>query len=182
MASSIEPPRDQHSQDERATARHVLHAYRERRRERRGEDTYFGSLDCLLERVEHGFTETDRERRRCEVLDDAEREGMPRTLAEKAYEVAREEGLDPGLAIDLVHSGLGVCPPEGGITNAPEEPTTDKYLPEWILPPIPPDELLRERKLRMSFRRLRSLLDEHQEIGDALDAFAEEPDVEPCGY
>src|SRR5215213_7153131 len=29
-------------------AGHALEAYRERRRRRRGEDTYFGSADCLL--------------------------------------------------------------------------------------------------------------------------------------
>ena len=117
-----------------------------------------------------------------EIVEAGESAGMPRSLAEKLYVVAQEEGLDPDLGYALVESGLGVCPPEEGLTNTSTAPTTDKYLPEWILPAIPPDDLLRERRLRMSFRRLRSLLEQHPEVEDALHAFADEPDVSYCGY
>ncbi len=161
-----------------ARPNHVLNAYRERRRHRRGEDTYFGSVDCI-------FTPADdpvRGRRFNEIVEAGTEAGMPRELAEKLYVVAEEEGLDPDLGYALVESGLGVCPPAEGLTNTSESPTTDKYLPEWILPPIPPDDLLRERRLRMSFRRLRALLAEYPEVEGALHAFADEPDVDYCGY
>ena len=64
------------------SALHILHAYRERRRQRRGEDTYFGSVDCFIERSEAGFEQGDRERRRSELMEEAETVGMPRDLAE----------------------------------------------------------------------------------------------------
>jgi hypothetical protein len=155
----------------------ILEAYRERRRRRRGEDTYFGSADCLVPKAESGHRQ-----RREEIVEDAARAGMPEHLALQLYEVARDEGIDPGLAFDLVRSGLGVAPPEGGVSNASEEPVVDKYLPEWFFPALPPDDLLRERMLRISIRRLRSLLEGHAEVDDAFRAFAQEPDVGYYGY
>ncbi len=164
------------------SADHVLDAYRERRRRRRAEDTYFGSADVLLERVEAGWGEGERTQRRIEILRQAEEDGMPPELAEMLYDIAREEGVDPGLAYELVRSGLGVIPPREGVSNAPPQPETDKYVPEWLSPALPPDDLLRERMLRLSFLRLRGLLRKHQEVEDALRAFANEPDVGLMGY
>ncbi len=162
------------------SARRALHAYRERRRHRRADDTFFGSAEPLALNADTGGAA--RERRHSEILADAEEAGMPQDLAEKLYIVAREEGLDPGLGFELVRTGLGVCPPAEGLSNAAAAPTADKYLPEWIFPPTPTDEMLRERTLRLSFRRLRDLLKAHPEPEDAFDAFAHEPDVEHCGY
>ena len=34
-------------------------------------------------------------------------------------------------------------------------PATDRYLPAWMFPATPTDQLLRERMLRFSFRRIR---------------------------
>jgi hypothetical protein len=158
-------------------ARGILEAYRERRRRRRGEDTFFGSDACMAP------GDADRSRqRRSEILEDAEQVGMPAELAEQLYEVAQDEGLDAGLAFDLVRSGLGIAPPEGGVSNAPTEPVIDRYLPEWFFPALPPDDVLRERMLRMSIRRLRSLLEQHADVEAAFKAFAEEPDVGYYGY
>jgi hypothetical protein len=164
------------------SAGYALDAYSERRRRRRAEDTYFGSADVLLERVESGWGEGERTQRRIEVLRQAEADGMPLELAEMLYDIAREEGVDPGLAYELVRSGLGVIPPQEGVSNAPSQPETDKYVPEWLGPAMPPDDLLRERMLRLSFLRLRGLLRQHQEVADALRAFANEPDVGLMGY
>jgi hypothetical protein len=163
-------------------AERALAGYRERRRSRRGEDTYFGSLDCLLTRVEANLSSEDVVRRRDEVLAEAEDAGMSRDLAEKLYEVAREEGVDPALGFELVKCGLGVSPPEEGVSNAAQQPMADKYLPEWMFPPTPPDDLLRERMLRMSLRRLRALIETHEELDDAFRAFSREPDVGHFGY
>jgi len=166
----------------RESAGHVLGAYRERHRRRRAEDTYFGSVDVLLSDLEKDVEERERQRRRCDFLEEAAEVGMSQDLAERLYEVAWDEGIDPVLGFELVRSGLGVCPPAEGISNAPSQPTADRYLPEWMFPPMPPDELLRERMLRTSFRRLRKLLEEHEDLDDAFRAFADEPDVDRIGY
>jgi len=163
-------------------ADHVLEAYRERRRRRRGEDTFFGSLDVLLERAEEGLRPEELSSRRTEIIAEAEEAGMPGALAELLYDIARDEGLDPALGFDLVRCGLGVLPPEEGLSNAPTEPTSDKYLPEWMFPPTPTDEVLRERMLRLSFRRLRSFLERDGDVRQALASFAAEPDVGHFGY
>jgi hypothetical protein len=160
----------------------MLNEYRERRRRRRSEDTFFGSAECLLTHVEKGIGEPERSRRLEEILSDADVDGMSRDLAERIYEVAREEGIDPALGYELVRCGLGVAPPPDGVSNAPDQPATDKYLPQWMFPPIPTDTLLRERMLRFSFRRLRRLLEEHADLDDAFRAFAQEPDVDTHGY
>lgn len=159
----------------------ALQAYQERRRLRRGEDTFWGSAD-ILEHADELVSKAEHERRRCEIMDDAAQIGMSADLAEMLYDVSREEGLDPDFALELVRSGLGVAPPVEGVTNAVQTPTTDKYMPEWLGAPVGADELLRERTMRMSFRRLRGLLEQHQDPADALRAFALEPDVEHVGY
>jgi hypothetical protein len=163
-------------------AHRALHEYRERRRARRADDTYFGSADCLVTKAEAGLDVEELARRRADVMADAAAAGMAPELADLMYEVARDEGLDPALAYELVRCGLGVVPPEGGVANAPEQPTVDRYRPEWLGPAIPPDELLRERMLRHSFRRLKSLLETHDRVEDAFRAFAAEPDVGYLGY
>lgn len=164
------------------SARHALHGYRERRRRRRGEDTYFGSADALLEQCEAGIEAADQERRRSEIIEDGEEAGMPRDLIELLYDIAREEGLDPGLGLELVKSGLGVIPPAEGVTNESSAPTVDPYLPAWMFPAAPTDHLLRERTLHMSFRRVRSLLEEYHDIDEAFRRFATDPDVGHVGY
>lgn len=161
---------------------HALEAYRERRRRRRAEDTWFGSADCLLVKAEAGLDAQEVSRRRIDVLADAEASGMPDSLAEMLYDVAVEEGLDPALGYELVRCGLGVVPPSDGVANAPSQPTTDKYTPEWLYPAVPPDDVLRERMLRLSFRRLRALLETHEDPEQAVRAFAREPDVGHYGF
>lgn len=180
----MERPRDASEEMARLEekARHALHGYRERRRRRRGEDTYFGSAAALLEHAEEGIDSGDRERRRSEIIEDGEEAGMPRDLIELLYDVAREEGLDPGLALELVKSGLGVMPPPEGVSNQSEVPASDPYLPAWMFPASPPDHLLRERTLHMSFRRVRAFLEQHHDIDEAFRQFAREPDVGLVGY
>jgi hypothetical protein len=166
-----------------ARAGHALAAYRERRRRRRAEDTWFGSASCTLEQSEAALAREEVVTRRQELLEEAVRDGMPLTLAEQLYDVAREEGLDPSLGYELVRCGLGICPPEEGVSNASDQPVSDKYAPAWVLQPsADPDEVLRERMLRLSFRRLRHLLEEHPEPAEALRSFAREPDVGVFGY
>ena len=110
-------------------AEHALNAYRERRRLRRGEDTWFGDGEGLVEVAEQGLDADDLSRRRLDVIQDAVDVGMGDELAEMLYDVAREEGLDPVLAFELVRCGMGVLPPSDGMENAPVFATTDKYRP-----------------------------------------------------
>jgi hypothetical protein len=169
--------------EQEATAGRALAAYRERRRLRRGEDTFFGSADALLAAAEAGLDAEGARSRRSEVTGEALEAGMSSELADLLYDIARDEGLDPALAFELVRGGVGVVPPADGLLNAPSQPTTDKYAPGWVVTPAtPPDLMLRERTLRLSFRRLRRLLEAHEAIEEALLAFAREPDVGPTGY
>jgi hypothetical protein len=181
MANTDQAGWDMHDREERADR--ALDAYRERRRERRGEDTWFGSGEGLRADAEHGLDADELSRRRIDVIQESVAVGMSDELAEMLYDVAWDEGLDPALAFELVRSGMGVLPPDEGIANAPDFPTTDKYRPEWLEPPVDPDAVLRERTLRLSFRRLRGLLEQHTGgAGEAFRAFAREPDVGPVGY
>jgi len=163
--------------DREERAEHALHAYRERRRRRRAVDTWFGSADGVL-----GDDAAERARRRMDVVEEAQGEGMSPELAEMMYDVAAEEGLDPALAYELVRSGLGVAPPAGGVANAADQPASDKYYPTWLLPASPTDDILRERMLRVSFRRLRSLLEVHADPSEAFRLYAREPDVGVYGF
>lgn len=186
----VEQPKDTGDSMERReeSAEHALAAYRERRRRRRGEDTYFGSEDLIFAPVSSGTASPepaagpDTERRRSEIMDDAEDEGMPPELAGLLYDIAQDEGLDPGLAFELVRTGLGVAPPPEGVSTASEAPAVDKYLPPWMFPPEPTDHMLRERMLRVSFRRLRGILEDERDPDAALRRFAREPDVGHYGY
>lgn len=170
---------DMEEREERAS--HALEAYRERRRQRRGEDTWFGAGEGLLD--EDGLNADELSRRRIDVIQEAVGVGMSDELAEMLYDVAHDEGLDPAMAYELVRSGMGVLPPAEGLDNAPQFATSDKYRPEWLEPPVDPDTVLRERTLRFSFRRLRGLLEQHTgDAAAAFRAFAREPDVGPVGY
>jgi hypothetical protein len=172
---------DMEERQERADR--ALDAYRERRRNRRGEDTWFGGGEGTLQVAEQGLSAEEISRRRIDVIQEAVAVGMGPELAEMLYDVSREEGLDPVLAYELVRTGLGVLPPPDGVENAPQFATTDKYRPEWLESPVDPDTLLRERTLRFSFRRVRALLEQHTgDAGEAFRAFAREPDVGPVGY
>ena len=160
----------------------ILHAYRERRRIRRGDDTWFGDAEGLLSAEELQLAVEEVSRRRLDLVSEAVAVGMAPELAELLYDIAREEGLDPVLGLELVRCGLGALPPREGVENASEFATSDKYRPTWLEPAMDPDTLLRERTLRVSFRRLRGLLEQHGSADEAFSAFAREPDVGQVGY
>jgi hypothetical protein len=163
-------------------ASRLLASYRERRRLRRGEDTYFGSSALLRSVLEDGLSADELDSRRSVILAEAEEEGIPSDLAGFLYDIAWEEGLDPAIGFELVRTGLGVAPPADGLSNATSAPSSDKYLPAWIFPATPPEQLLRERMLRTSFRRLRAILEREEDVDEAFRAFAKEPDVGIYGY
>lgn len=156
-------------------AREALERYR-RGAARRGE-----AVACLV----GGARRLEREglrRRRSEVVERAVREsGLGWEEAQQVYDVAHEEGVEPALALELLHCGVLVRAPE---EQAPSELERDTVLeatpPEWLAGPPPEETEARwESRLRGSFRRLRRLLREHPSPEEALVAFTEEPDVAP---
>ncbi len=135
---------------------------------------------CLAARAEKLEELHEHERRRTDLVERAVIEsGLERERAEEAYDLAREEGLDPALAFQLLYCGVLVHGPDDARPTASRHDTVlEEMPPEWIAgPPPPAAEARRERTLRASFRRLRALLEECGTPEDALVAFAEEPDV-----
>jgi hypothetical protein len=147
---------------------------------RRGERESGAGAECLLERVPEIETMAGHQRRRIELVERAvTEERIERGLAEEAYDLAREEGLEPAFGLELVRCGIAVCePPDSDLV----ETSAVRGHPEWLEPPVPGAEATRERRLRMSFRRLRRLLEERPTAEEALTAFAKDPDVQACGY
>ncbi len=135
---------------------------------------------CLEQRARRFQQLAGPERRRSEVVERAMAEaGLARGEAEEAYDLAREEGLDPALALELLHCGVLVRSP-GDVAPISQRHDTvlEEMPPEWLRGPPPADEdARRERRLRASFRRLRVLLQERGTPEEALLAFADEPDV-----
>jgi hypothetical protein len=134
-----------------------------------------------------GAAALDRERgaeRRHETLMERAAElGLERVEAEAIYALAEEEGLEPALGLLLAGSGVGVQEldelaetlPEVGQQQAP---------PDWVaITDVAPEEARRERRLRLSFRRLQALL--AASGGSAVEAvhrFLREPDVVEDAY
>lgn len=158
----------------------ALERYREGRRALDGGGDGDSAAACLLERAGALEELAGRQRRRVELVERAVAEGgLERELAEEAYDIAREEGLEPAFGLEIVRCGLGVCePPDTEL----EATSAVKGHPEWLVPPVPSEEADRERKLRLSFRRLRHLLEERSSTEEALRAYAAEPDVLECKF
>ena len=157
----------------------ALARYRDRRALDGGDER--SAVECLIEGVTDAEEMAAHHRRRIELVERAvEEEGLDREMAEEVYDIAREEGLEPAFAFELVRCGVAVCEPEE--QEEPIATTSIKGQPEWLEAPVPTEEATRERRLRMSFRRLRHLLEERPTAEDALIAFAQEPDVRRCGY
>jgi hypothetical protein len=149
---------------------------------RRGEQGNRGQNERAgLASLEHdNATDEQRERRRCSLLEEAVREGIPSDVAEVLYDIALEEGLDPPIALELVRTGLAVNSPTESESLDP--PVTDRYLPTWIFPATDPDTIRRERSMRVSFRRLRGFLEAERNVESAFRRFAAESDVGYFGY
>lgn len=121
------------------------------------------------------------------MAEKVDRDALSRLHAELVYDIAVEEGLDPVFAFELVASDIAVCdaPPAEDEDNARE--TIVEALPEWISPagvsePLATEDVVRERRLRVSFRRLRGELERWPTAEEAIAAFASAPDVGDCGY
>jgi hypothetical protein len=123
------------------------------------------------------LTGAPHERRHEALMEWAETDlGLSREYAEQIYALAEEEDLEPVHAFQLVRSGIGV--------RELEEPEQDmdeavqQAPPEWVAEDaVELANVILERRLRQSFRRLRSHLEESASPTEAITEFLREPDV-----
>jgi len=103
---------------------------------------------------------------------------LERDYAEQVYTLAEEAHLEPVYAFHLVRAGIGVRELE-----TPEqdmEETVQQAPPEWVAEDaVKLDDVVLERRLRASFRRLRSHLEDSASPAEAVRRFLDEPDVGP---
>jgi hypothetical protein len=137
-------------------------------------------MSCLRERGQLLEQLPALEHRRSHLLEkSAQRSGVSHHLLDRAYDLACEEGLDPALALELVGCGVAV------IELAPTEPLAEAHSlnPEFVAQvtePLP--DILRERRMRLTFRRMRSALEQTETLEEAIQRFGSEPDVGEFDY
>lgn len=115
------------------------------------------------------------EQRRDVLMERAEARGLGRPAAEQAYDIAREEKLQPAYGVAVVMEGISVRLLEG---PRPDVESAEPNEPEWVDAPPDRDEAERERRIRQTFRRLRSRIQEAESPAAGLRAFAHETDLE----
>jgi hypothetical protein len=121
----------------------------------------------------------DGELRREPLVERAEAQGVDRGLAERAYDLAMEEKLPPAYGMAITAAGVSVQPLE---SPRPDVGETSSGEPSWVDKPPAPGEADLERRLRQTFRRLRSFVDDAPSPQAAFSAFAREPDLERYDY
>lgn len=119
------------------------------------------------------------EQRREVLVERGESHGLRRPIAERAHDLAVEERLPPAYGVAVAAAGVSVQPLQ---QQGPDAEETNSGEPEWVDPPPPPDEAALERRLRQTFRRIRSFLAHAATPAEAFRAFADEPDIEPFDY
>jgi hypothetical protein len=134
-------------------------------------------LDRLIETA--GALCSDDEHRREPLVERGEDRGLSRELAEQAYDIAQEEQIPPAYGVAVVAAGISVATLE---SPAADVGATEAGEPEWVDRPPEPRDAEVERRLRQTFRRLRSLLTAAASPNDAFAALAREPDLEPFDY
>lgn len=146
-----------------------------------GEKDGGSDLDARLTRLAEGVRGlgVGREQRREVLVERAESRGVGRPQAEQAYDVACEVGLEPAYGLAVVAEGVSVRPLSG---TPADVDAAEPVEPEWVDAPPSPEQAARERRLRQTFRRLRSLLEESSSAESAFRAFAREPDLEAYDY
>lgn len=119
------------------------------------------------------------ERRHEALMEWAEGElDLPREYAEQVYALAEEEELEPIYAFHLVRCGIGVRELEPPEQDA-DESASQQAPPDWVeAEGVELDDVALERRLRATFRRLRTCLAEAETVAAGVSAFLAEPDVD----
>lgn len=126
-----------------------------------------------------GDPESLRTRRREELIESATMRGVDPAVAERALDLAHEEGLHPAAALGVLEAGAGVSRPAEVSQDAP---AAHAGRPDWIEEPPPLPAARSERVMRETFRRLRHLIQESGSTEDGLRALALEPDLSEFHY
>jgi hypothetical protein len=140
---------------------------------------------CLIGRASALERQAPQERRRTELLDRAERDGIGRDFAERIYDIASDVGLEPAFAYELIRCGVGVQPLDTrvyGAAGPSGEELTAEAPPGELLDPGSRQPDAREQRMHASFRRLRRHLEAEPDAEAALRAFTAEPDVGRLDY
>jgi hypothetical protein len=140
-----------------------------------------GGLDERLSRLIETADELcgDGELRREPLVERAEAQGLDRGLAERVYDLAMETKLPPAYGMAITAAGVSVQPLD---SPRPDVGETISGEPAWVDTPPEPGEADLERRLRQTFRRLRSFVDDAPSPHAAFTAFAREPDLESFDY
>ena len=135
------------------------------------------SSDCL-ERAVRERCAAGVERRHEALIETAVAElGLEWAQAEQIYALAEEEQLEPIFAFQLVRCGVGVRELERPAQDASPS-AAQETPPGWVAAQaLAREEIVLERRLRLSFRRFRGLLEAHGDAVAAARAFMAEPDV-----
>lgn len=140
-------------------------------------DSDAGAREQLIRAVA-SLTGEPHERRHEALMEWAETElRLDREYAEQIYALAEEEELEPVYAFHLVRSGLGVRELEEPEQDMDEE-AVQQAPPNWVAEEsVELEDVVLERRLRASFRRLRSHISNSTSPTDAVAGFLNEPDV-----
>lgn len=135
------------------------------------------SRRCLTEGIA-ALTVQEVERRHEALMAWAESElGLTREYAEQVYALAGEEALEPAFGLLLVRCGIGVRELERPDPDGDEE-ASQQTPPDWLsAETVELDDIMLERRLRASFRRLKAHLADSSDPAAAIAAFLEEPDI-----
>lgn len=121
----------------------------------------------------------DDEQRREPLMERAESLGLPRELAERAYDLAIQEEVPPAYGIAVAAAGVSVQPLD---SPAPDVQAVEETEPEWVDQPPGAKAAETERRMRQTFRRVRSFLADAPTPRDAFSALSREPDLEAFDY
>jgi hypothetical protein len=152
-----------------------MEAMMEREQERPESDAAAGR--CLAEGLAQ-LSDDGVERRHEALMEWAEGElQLEREFAEQVYTLAEEEDLEPIYAFHLIRCGVGVIELEVPEQDADDD-STQQTPPEWLSgETVELNDIALERRLRATFRRLRTHLREAPTTAAAVHAFLAEPDV-----
>jgi hypothetical protein len=105
--------------------------------------------------------------------------GLERDTAEQIYALSLEEKLEPVYAFELVRCGVGVRDLEP-VEQDEDDAAAQQSPPAWVEERgVELEDADIERRLRLSFRRFRTLLETSVDAVAAAQAFVAAPDIGP---
>jgi hypothetical protein len=133
---------------------------------------------CLEQAVSQ-LSDDGTERRHDALMQLATDLGLERGTAEQIYALSLEEKLEPVYAFELVRCGVGVQDLEP-VEQDEDDAAAQQSPPAWVEERgVELEDADIERRLRLSFRRFRTLLETSVDAVAAAQAFVAAPDIGP---